>query len=227
MNSQKIGFTRWVVLTLILTSLSALAVSVHADSRRGVKNRAQSPVVRHRDADRRQTFYKNRYYPIGHRVRSLPRGYFSFSIGSGRYYYQSGVYYRHRGSNYVVVQAPLGAFINVLPYGYRTFYLGGIPYFYASGVFYNWNDRYRAYEVVRRPDSIADLQEDQVAEVKDVFVYPRHGQSPEQTSKDRYECYLWAKDQTGFDPSSGEAGDTNAYRRALGACLEGRGYTVK
>jgi len=68
---------------------------------------------------------------------------------------------------------------------------------------------------------------DQVAEVKDVFVYPNRGQSTEQTSKDRYECYLWAVDQTGFDPSSGESGDANGYRRALGACLEGRGYTVK
>jgi hypothetical protein len=35
-----------------------------------------------------------------------------------------------------------------------------------------------------------------------VYAYPLHGQSPEQLDRDRYECYLWAKNQTGFDPSA-------------------------
>lgn len=34
-----------------------------------------------------------------------------------------------------------------------------------------------------------------------VFVYPAHGQSPEQTERDRYECHMWAVQQTGVDPS--------------------------
>jgi len=34
-----------------------------------------------------------------------------------------------------------------------------------------------------------------------VFFYPNSGQSPEQQNRDRYECYLWAVKQTGFDPS--------------------------
>ena len=34
-----------------------------------------------------------------------------------------------------------------------------------------------------------------------VYVYPTKGQSPEQLSRDRYECYLWSVRQTGFDPS--------------------------
>jgi hypothetical protein len=136
-----------------------------------------------------------------------------------------------------------------------------------------------------------------------VFVYPAHGQSPEQTERDRYECHTWAVQQTGVDPSRqgayqqvivqpsappgsgavggavagaiigsiiagpwhsgagflvggatgaviGSAADANAqkqaqatqqqinqtaaegraqadaYRRAIGACLTGRGYTV-
>jgi hypothetical protein len=138
-----------------------------------------------------------------------------------------------------------------------------------------------------------------------VFVYPNNGQSQEQTDRDRYECHLWAVQQTGVDPSRadsspyervvvqpatppgantaagavtgailgaiiagpraagaglvlggatgaviGSAADANAeqqarqtqqqinmgasqgraradaYRRALGACLQGRGYTV-
>lgn len=34
-----------------------------------------------------------------------------------------------------------------------------------------------------------------------VYVYPMHGQSPALQDQDQYECYLWARRQTGFDPS--------------------------
>lgn len=34
----------------------------------------------------------------------------------------------------------------------------------------------------------------------DLYVYPKEGQSAEQTDKDKYECYNWAKNDTGFDP---------------------------
>jgi len=131
------------------------------------------------------------------------------------------------------------------------------------------------------------------------FVYPQKGQSQEQQKKDEYECYQWAKQQTGVDPMApapqaappasapkggavrgaaggaalgaiggaiaGNAGKGAAigagvgaaggairkrrgeqqqaaaqqqqqaanqaqpatYQRAFGACMEGRGYTVK
>jgi len=143
---------------------------------------------------------------------------------------------------------------------------------------------------------------------QELIIYPAKGQSNEQMEKDKFECYSWAKGQTGFDPmqaptasapapqkqSQGSvaggtvkgalggallgagigaiAGDTkkgaaigglsggaiggvrssrqkqederaqqqweqqqvseysqkrNSYNRAYGACLEGRGYTVK
>jgi hypothetical protein len=32
------------------------------------------------------------------------------------------------------------------------------------------------------------------------IVFPAKGQSDEQTDKDKYECYTWAKKETGFDP---------------------------
>jgi len=35
----------------------------------------------------------------------------------------------------------------------------------------------------------------------DVFFYPLQGQAAEQQDRDRYECYLWARQRTGFDPS--------------------------
>lgn len=45
-----------------------------------------------------------------------------------------------------------------------------------------------------------------------VFVYPAHGQSPEQTERDRYECHTWAVQQTGVDPSRADA---NPYERVV------------
>jgi hypothetical protein len=35
---------------------------------------------------------------------------------------------------------------------------------------------------------------------QDPIVYPNKGQSQDQMEKDKYECYQWAKKQTGFDP---------------------------
>jgi len=34
-----------------------------------------------------------------------------------------------------------------------------------------------------------------------IIVYPARGQTPEQLERDRYECHVWAVQQTGFDPS--------------------------
>jgi hypothetical protein len=35
---------------------------------------------------------------------------------------------------------------------------------------------------------------------QDFMIYPAKGQSDDQMEKDKYECYTWAKGQTGFDP---------------------------
>jgi hypothetical protein len=45
-----------------------------------------------------------------------------------------------------------------------------------------------------------------------IFVYPSNGQSAEQTDRDRYECHLWAVQQTGVDPSRVDA---NPYERVI------------
>jgi hypothetical protein len=69
-----------------------------------------------------------------------------------------------------------------------------------------------------------------------IFVYPRQGQSEELQAKDRYECHSWAVSQTGYDPTQLSTGDMTEtrlnqmradYQRAQGACLDGRGYTMK
>jgi hypothetical protein len=35
---------------------------------------------------------------------------------------------------------------------------------------------------------------------QDPIVYPANGQSEDQMEKDKYQCYSWARNQTGFDP---------------------------
>lgn len=68
-----------------------------------------------------------------------------------------------------------------------------------------------------------------------MFIYPREGQSEEQQARDFDECHNWAVDQTDFDPKkppttapdvkrSQKSAD---YLRAMSACLDGRGYTLK
>ena len=39
------------------------------------------------------------------------------------------------------------------------------------------------------------------APITQVYFYPKEGQTTEQQSRDHYECYNWAMQQTGFDPS--------------------------
>ncbi len=73
------------------------------------------------------------------------------------------------------------------------------------------------------------------ASAGDVSIYPKNGQSAQQLAADRSECHTWAKAQTGFDPTqpgSAASPDEQAmrgheYRRALTACLEARGYSVR
>ena len=65
--------------------------------------------------------------------------------------------------------------------------------------------------------------------VSDIVAYPRNGQTDQQTSNDKFECHKWSVAQTGFDPTrsinlQGTAAD---YRRAMGACMDARGYTVR
>ena len=35
---------------------------------------------------------------------------------------------------------------------------------------------------------------------QDLVIYPAKGQSQDQMEKDKFECYSWARQQTGFDP---------------------------
>jgi len=42
----------------------------------------------------------------------------------------------------------------------------------------------------------------------DFFIYPQAGQSKDQTEKDKFECYQWAKGESGFDPMAAPKAST-------------------
>lgn len=62
-----------------------------------------------------------------------------------------------------------------------------------------------------------------------LYAYPKNGQTATQSTFDRIECERWGSGQTGYSPgqSAEDANRKSDYQRAVSACLEGRGYTVK
>jgi hypothetical protein len=70
---------------------------------------------------------------------------------------------------------------------------------------------------------------------ENLSVTPKFGQTQEQLALDRSECQVWARGQTGFDPRQYGGGVAatdysvrrQLYGRAMAACLEGHGYTVR
>lgn len=171
-------------------------------------------------------------YPTpGWRVRSLPPRTRIVFWGGINYGFFDGIWYAPGPGGYIVARPPYGIVVSDLP-AFRTVVLiGGIAYLYANGVYYR-EIAEGGYEVVPPPvagDSVVGTSNARV------FVYPRQGQSAERQATDEYECHAWAVTQSGFDPTSAATGQSAGspdarrgdYQRARGACLEGRGYTVR
>ncbi len=225
---------------LVFAVMFALTMSAaQADPRNprdhaGPRERSR-PGREHLDA----RFNHNHYYPSrGFAVRDLPRDRVVINSPRGRYFYSGGVWYSGRGSGFVVVGAPVGFFVPVLPPYYTTVWVGGAPYYYANDSYYVWRDTDRQYEVVTPPDEQAASTQappPPPSAKDDVFIYPKNGQSEDVQAQDKYECHKWAQGESGFDPTQAGGGvppeqvndKRTAYQRAIGACLEGRGYSVK
>jgi len=182
----------------------------------------------------------NRAYPArGHYVERLPSGYREVVYGRSQYYFYGGVWYRPLGRRFVIVAPPFGLVVPFLPLYYTTIMLGGVPYYYANEVYYTQTAG--GYMVVEPPGGVTQAPPVQTPPMQappssdQLFIYPRQGQSEQLQSKDRYECHSWAVSQTHYDPTQPPAGVPAAqmsqkradYQRAMGACLDGRGYTVK
>lgn len=236
--------------------LSCAAVPVWADRDRRDKDRRPKaeekqrdykPDKRKRDKDRRPKVRKkkqvyrldkrhrhDRRYPRrGYVMPSLPRGYRAIPHRGKRYYHYHGSWYRRSGARFIVVLPPMGITVPILPPFYTTIWVGGVPYYYANGVYYVWRPMERIY-VVADPPPDSEVSE-QPAKPDKLFVYPKKGQSEQRQASDRYQCYQWSVDQTGFDPtrSGGNVPVSQYftkradYQRAMKACLEARGYSVQ
>jgi hypothetical protein len=183
-------------------------------------------------------------------VHDLPGGYHPYFYHGDRFFFAGGVWYHPGPGGFVVVGPPVGLYVATLPAFYTTLWFGGVPYYYANDTYYQY-DGPQGYEVVEPPaDPSTAVQGPQGPaypgapppapgsahpEGEDLFIYPQGGQSPDQQATDRYECHTWAASQTGFDPTQaggGVAPDQTVakgadYKRAMRACLEGRGYSVR
>jgi hypothetical protein len=183
-------------------------------------------------------FSHNHYYMNrGAFVPGVPAGgSWVVAHGGGRFYYSGGVWYAARGSGFVVVGPPIGVFVPILPPYYTTVWIGGMPYYYANDTYYSWVPDQNGYEVVDPPGAAdPNAATTQPPPSDDFFIYPQSGQTQEQQANDKYECHKWASSQAGFDPTQSLGGvspDQVAakradYQRAMRACLEGRGYSVR
>jgi len=180
-----------------------------------------------------QHYDRGGYYPPpGRAFPSPPHGAYVVPYHGGPYYYHHGSWYHQNGSNFVVVVPPVGVVVPFLPPFYSVFWFGGYPYYYANNIYYAWQPQQEGYVVTQPP---ADVAANVAPPASELFVYPMHGQSPSQQATDQYECHAWAVNETGFDPVKPQGGVDQAhwsekredYQRALGACLSGRGYSVR
>ena len=121
------------------------------------------------------------------------------------------------------------------PFGYG--YYGGFgyrPWGYGIGYGYpyGWGPSYGIGVQVAPSYSTRQVRTDRAGgeqRALKMYVYPAAGQSDAQTSEDRYQCHVWAADESKFDPTlgAGSREDAEGYSRAFTACMEARNYVVK
>ena len=181
----------------------------------------------------------------GHVTPILPAGALSIRHGGSHYFHHGGVWYRPQGSRFVVVMPPIGLSVPVLPAVSTRVWVSGAPYYVANGVYYAPMPSL-GYVVVAPPadpdqvQTITSGSANAVAapgmgtssssvvvstanyrSLPEPVIYPRNGQSPEQTEADRQECNRWATTQ----PAA--LNDAQVFQRAVAACMDARGYTVR
>jgi hypothetical protein len=134
---------------------------------------------------------------------------------------------------------PVGAISVGVHGGYRGGYYGGHYGGYRGGYYRGYCCGWGPSAVVvapwYAPEVVTVVQQPPVVEVRpapvalppappsrpDPVIYPRSGQSPQQTEADRQECNRWATTQ----PSA--MAEASVFQRAVEACMDGRGYTLR
>lgn len=177
-------------------------------------------------------------------VGALPGGAVSIKHGGQPYFHHGGVWYRPHGPRFVVVTPPVGLVVPTLPFPHSRVWVAGAPYYWSQGVYYSAMPS-QGYVVVSPPADSDPFQTQvitsasanawpaspasgsvvistsQLRSPADPIIYPRNGQSPEQTEADRQDCNRWATSL----PSA--LSDAQVFQRAVAACMDARGYSVR
>jgi hypothetical protein len=164
--------------------------------------------------------------PIGIIVPFLPPFYTRVWVGPYPYYYANDVYYAPGPQGYTVVEQPPGTIAMAPP--------PGIPIPPDNAVTEMGPVNNGVQQIAPAPPVSAGppapaVPPPAVAQAggNQLFIYPRQGQNADQQNRDRGECNNWAVSQTGRDPAKSGGQMDPDFQRAIGACLDGRGYTVK
>jgi hypothetical protein len=121
------------------------------------------------------------------------------------------------------VYGSYGQPVEVLPSGAVSVEIGGGHYWRHGGMWYRpWGPRW----VIVAPPVVQDAPPAPVYSPPppsrpDPVIYPRNGQSATQTEADRQACNRWATTQ------QSAINDASVFQRAVEACMDGRGYTMK
>ena len=165
-------------------------------------------------------------YRPGNVVERFPGQHWQVPYRGQNYYFSGGYWYRPQGPRYIVVQPPYGLRVGFLPDYAREVWFGSTLMFLAAGAYYAYQPATRDYIVVQPPT----VYQQPASNNYEMVAYPMNGQSPAQIGQDRYDCYRWAVEQSGFDPAKATyapaAQVVQAYRQAQGSCLSSRGYQV-
>ena len=170
--------------------------------------------------------------PFGIIVPFLPPFYTRVWVGPYPYYYANDVYYTPGPQGYTVVAPPPGTIATAPPPGMAIPPDNAVT---ELGPVNNGVQQMAPMPPVSaappptmapstpppHPSAVAQAGGNQL------FIYPRQGQNADQQNRDRGECNSWAVSQTGRHPANAGGQMDPDYQRAIGACLDARGYTVK
>lgn len=218
----------------LLSALSGPSISQERHDGRGRESPrregARHDVIEMRPGPMRldQRYHHDHYYPaVGYAMPVLPNGAISIGFGREHFFFHGGVWLRPFGSRFEVILPPIGIQVPLLPMDCVTIWIGGSRYFYANGVYYTGAPD-RGYVVVQAPAEADSAQTipppvpaPAVKPPPAPVIYPRNGQNAEQTESDRQDCNRWATTQ----PAA--MADGEVFQRAVAACMDARGYTVR
>ena len=229
MKSFKITILSLATLVLLASASSTFAAD---------KNNNHNTVQKQQSSQKAPAQTSNKSKPkvvrhptVGSKTKILPKSQQAIRFNRDNYHYNNGTFYRPQpNGNYLVVRPPVGIHVNHIPSGHISFHIGLTRYFYTNNAYYRWDPVRTVYIVVEKPvGAYTAVIEANEYVGSEIFAYPNNGQSQAKQDSDRYECYLWAVEQTGFDPATLDQDSDNAsyYRRAVTACLVSREYTVR